>query len=96
MVSLSQQTGNAAIISALVQAETLIMFLTSKGVQVKAVSLRHSQPVIRIARHAWCEEMKAQGLARFDLTGNDRCGRFRQGVYQDESGCRVVWSESIH
>jgi hypothetical protein len=67
-----------------------------KGVQVKSVSLRHAQPVIRIARHAWCDEIKKQGRARFDHTGNDRFGRFRQGVYLDESGCRVVWSESIH
>lgn len=96
MVSLSENITNAGVISALMRAETLILFLSTKGVRVKSVSLRHAQPVIRIARHAWCEELKKEGRARFDLTGNDRHGRFRQGVYQDESGCRVVWSESIH
>ena len=96
MVSLSGDISNAAVLSALIRAETLIMFLSAKGVQVKSVSLRHAQPVIRIARHAWCDEIKKQGRARFDHTGNDRFGRFRKGVYLDESGCRVVWSESIH
>lgn len=96
MVRLSENITNASVISALMRAETLILFLSSKGVQVKSVSLRHAQPVIRIARHAWCEELKKEGRARFDHTGNDRYGRFLQGVYLDESGCRVVWSESIH
>ncbi len=96
MVSLTENITNAGVMSALIRAETLIMFLSAKGVRVKSVSLRHAQPVIRIARHAWCEEIKRQGRARFDHTGNDRFGRFRQGVYLDESGCRVVWSESIH
>ncbi|NUL36357.1 hypothetical protein [Kosakonia sacchari] len=96
MVSLSDNITNAGVISALMRAEALILFLSSQGVQVKSVSLRNAQPVIRIARHAWCEQVKKKGLARFDITGNDRHGRFRQGMYQDESGCRVVWSESIH
>lgn len=96
MVSLSENITNAGVISALMRAETMIMFLSAKGVRVKSVSLRHAQPVIRITRHAWCEEVKKQGRVRFDHTGNDRSGRFRQGVYLDESGCRVVWSESIH
>ncbi|HCG2926642.1 TPA: hypothetical protein ACNFPO_004437 [Citrobacter freundii] len=96
MVSLSENITNAGVIAALMRAETLILFLSSKGIRVKSVSLRHGLPVIRIARHAWCEELKKEGRARFDLTGNDRLGRFRQGIYHDESGCRVVWSESIH
>lgn len=96
MVRTSGNTDNAGVISALMRAETLILFLSAQGVQVKSVSLRNTQPVIRIVRHAWCERMKKEGLARFDITGNDRHGRFRQGVYQDESGCRVVWSESLH
>ncbi|MBM3070399.1 hypothetical protein GF617_04160 [Lelliottia sp. RWM.1] len=93
---MSGNTDNAGVISALIRAETLILFLSAQGVQVKSVSLRNSQPVIRIVRHPWCERMKKEGLTRFDITGNDRHRRFRQGVYQDESGCRVVWSESLH
>lgn len=93
MARTSGNTDNAGVISALIRAETLILFLSAQGVQVKSVSLRNTQPVIRIVRHAWCERMKKEGLAR---SGNDRHGRFRQGVYQDESGCRVVWSESLH
>ncbi|HAF1675217.1 TPA: hypothetical protein G8K91_000354 [Salmonella enterica] len=96
MVRLSDNITNAGVISALMRAEALILFLSSQGVQVKSVSLRNAQPVIRIARHAWCEQVKKKGLVRFDITGNDRHARFRQGMYQDESGCRVVWSESIH
>ena len=96
MTRTSGNTDNAGVISALIRAETLILFLSAQGVQVKSVSLRNTQPVIRIVRRAWCERMKKEGLARFDITGNDRHGRFRQGVYQDESGCRVVWSESLH
>ncbi|HBO0721815.1 TPA: hypothetical protein MPJ72_001787 [Enterobacter asburiae] len=92
----TSSVSNADIISALLRAETLVMYLSAQGVKVKGVSLRNTQPVIRIVRHAWCERMKKEGLARFDITGNDRHGRFRQGVYQDESGCRVVWSESLH
>ena len=87
---------NTDVMNALMRAEKTIMFLSAQGVTVKSVSLRNSQPVIRIARHAWCEKMKHQGLARFDCTGSDRTGRFRQGVWTDDSGCRVVWSESIH
>ena len=96
MTRTSGNTDNAGVISALIRAETLILFLSAQGVQVKSVSLRNTQPVIRIVRQAWCERMKKEGLARFDITGNDRHWRFRQGVYQDESGCRVVWSESLH
>ncbi|KNC89928.1 hypothetical protein GM30_06195 [Trabulsiella odontotermitis] len=84
------------VISALARAEALILYLSAQGVSVKSVSLRNSQPVIRISRHAWCERMKKQGLARFDHTGIGSHGRFRQGVWTDETGCRVVWSESIH
>ncbi|EGZ4374633.1 hypothetical protein AA129_001281 [Salmonella enterica subsp. enterica serovar Lexington] len=87
---------NTDVMSALARAEALIEYLTEQGVSVKSVSLRNAQPVIRIARHAWCERIKKQGLARFDHSGQNLFGRFRQGVYTDESGCRVVWSESIH
>lgn len=96
MVSIAKNITNAGVVSALMRAETLVLFLSAQGVRVTGISLRNAQPVIRIARHAWCEKVKKQGLVRFDITGNDRHGRFRQGVYQDESGCRVVWSESIH
>ncbi|HIF6274562.1 TPA: hypothetical protein ACX3KB_004015 [Enterobacter asburiae] len=77
----TSSVSNADIISALLRAETLVMYLSAQGVKVKGVSLRNTQPVIRIVRHAWCERMKKEGLARFDITGNDRHGRFRQGVY---------------
>lgn len=87
---------NTDVMSALARAEALILYLSAQGVSVKSVSLRNAQPVIRIARHAWCEQIKKQGLARFDHSGQNSFGRFRQGVWTDESGCRVVWSESIH
>lgn len=88
-------TVNDSVMSALLRAETVILFLTAQGVSVKAVSLRNGQPVIRIARHAWCDRMARAGKARYDHTGHDHKGRFRQGIYT-EDGCRVVWSESIH
>ncbi|ELC5001901.1 hypothetical protein RJK40_001358 [Salmonella enterica] len=96
MVHAGKDKTNASVISALARVEALIMYLSAQGVSVQGVSLRHAQPVIRIARCAWCETIKKQGKARFDHHGHDRFGRFRQGVYTDESGCRVVWSESIH
>ncbi|ECG1392456.1 TPA_asm: hypothetical protein GNB58_005107 [Salmonella enterica subsp. houtenae serovar 45:g,z51:-] len=96
MIHTVKNQTNASMISALVRAEALIMYLSAQGVSIKSVSLRHAQPVIRIERSAWCERMKAQGLARFDHFGHDRFGRFRQGIWTDESGCRVVWSESVH
>lgn len=58
MTRTSGNTDNAGVISALIRAETLILFLSAQGVQVKSVSLRNTQPVIRIVRHAWCERMK--------------------------------------
>lgn len=96
MVILAKNITNAGVISALARAETLILFLSSKGIRVKSVSLRHSQPVIRIAHHDWCEQLIKEGRARFENSDNELFGCFRQGVFLDESGCRVVWSESIH
>lgn len=90
------EVSNQAVMSALLKAETVVMYLNAQGVTVKSIILRQGQPVIRIARHAWCDQMSHQGKTRYDCFGHNQYGRFRQGVYLDESGCRVVWSESIH
>ena len=90
------EISNQAVISALMRAETVVMYLTAQGVTVKSVILRHGQPIIRIARHSWCDRMTARGKTRYDHFGHGQHGRFRQGVYLDDSGCRVVWSESLH
>ncbi|MGK3122878.1 hypothetical protein ACCY16_01985 [Candidatus Pantoea formicae] len=95
-VKVADSHPNAGLISALVRAETLVMYLTAQGVKVKGVTLRNAQPVIRITRHGWCEKMMRAGLAHYSQQSHDAHGRFRQGVYTDESGCRVVWSESLH
>ena len=90
-----EKISNADVISALLRAETLVMYLTAQGVKVKGITLRNAQPVIRISWHGWCEKMKRAGHAHYSQYGHDAHGRFRQGVYTDESGCRVVWSESL-
>lgn len=92
----TDNVSNAEVISALLRAETLVMYLSAQGVKVKGITLRNAQPVIRISWHGWCEKMKRAGQAHYSQHGHGVHGRFRQGVYQDESGCRVVWSESIH
>ncbi|ARF50636.1 hypothetical protein [Pantoea stewartii] len=92
----ANQVSNTAVMSALARAEALVIYLTAQGVKVNGISLRNAQPVIRIARHGWCERMLRAGHAHYSQYGHDRSGRYRQGVYTDGSGCRVVWSESIH
>lgn len=91
-----EKISNADVISALLRAETLVMYLTAQGVKVKGISLRNSQPIIRISWHGWCEKMKRTGQAHYIQHGHDAHGRFRQGVYTHESGCRIIWSESLH
>lgn len=87
---------NADVVSALARAETLVMYLSSQGVRVMGISLRNAQPVIRISKAGWCDRMLREGLAHYSQQGHDRHSRYRQGIYNDESGCRVVWSESLH
>lgn len=93
MVSQPLNLINTDVMSALARAEALIEYLTAQGVSVKSVLLCNTQPVIRITRHAWCERVKAQGLVHSSHAGHHR---FSQGVWTDVSGCRVVWSESVH
>ena len=93
-MNININTDNQSVISALLQAESVVKQLSDIGVSVLSVVTRHGRPCIRIARHSYCDELIRNGKASYQYFSNRFSGA-RQGVF-NESGCRVYWSESIH
>lgn len=86
---------NASLISAMVRAESVILSLSARGITVQSIMFHGGNPVIRINRHAYCDQLTRSGKASYLHFGNGRQGEFKQGVFVQD-GCRVIWSESLH
>lgn len=91
----TQFPANSHFLAALSQVETVIRYLTIKGVTVYGVILRGCRPVIRIDYHKICEQRLLSGQAYYVTFGKNIPGGFKQWVFFT-GGCRVIWSESLH
>ncbi len=69
--------------------------LKAMNANVQSVIIKGDKPIIRIQRNAHCDVLIKNGIARYVSFGFGCNGRFRQGVFE-HSGCRVIWSESLH
>ena len=93
-MNITINTEDQSVISALLQAESVVQQLSERGVSVLSVVTRYGKPCIRIARHSYCDELIRSGKASYQYLSKSFSGA-RQGVF-NESGCRVYWSESVH
>ncbi|MCQ4171710.1 hypothetical protein [Hafnia paralvei] len=90
-----ESCSNAEFVSALIRAESVVASLSARGITITGIILRQGQPVIRIARHAYCEHMARTGKASYLHFGRSIQGEYRQGIFIQD-GCKVIWSESLH
>ncbi|KLU14793.1 MULTISPECIES: hypothetical protein [Xenorhabdus] len=88
-------TRNNQLLSALIQAESVVTALSERGITVLSVMMRDNRPRIHIARHAYCEQLIRDGQAAYLHFGKGRQGPLKQGVF-NQDGCQVYWSESLH
>ncbi|MEQ1967394.1 hypothetical protein ABLA30_10270 [Xenorhabdus nematophila] len=88
-------TQNSQLLSALIQAESVVTALSERGITVLSVMMRDNRPRIHIARHAYCEQLIRDGQAAYLHFGKGQQGQFKQGVFS-QNGCQVYWSESLH
>ncbi|PHM22562.1 hypothetical protein [Xenorhabdus ehlersii] len=85
-------TQNNQLLSALIQAESVVTALSERGITVLSVMMRDNRPRIHIVRHAYCEQLIRDGQAAYLHFGQ---GQFKQGIF-NQDGCQVYWSESLH
>ncbi|MDE9466856.1 hypothetical protein [Xenorhabdus bovienii] len=88
-------TQNNKLLSALIQAESVVTALSERGITVLSVMMRDNRPRIHIARHAYCEQLIQDGRASYLYFGQGRQEQFKQGVF-NHAGCQVYWSEFLH
>jgi hypothetical protein len=86
---------NDKLLSALVQAESVVTDLSQRGITVLSVMMRDNKPRIHIARHTYCEQLIQEGQAFYLYLVQGRQAPFKQGVFH-QAGCQVYWSESLH
>ncbi len=86
---------NQGVLKVLFQVESAVKSLIERGVTVLGISTSGDNPRIKIARHAYCEQLIRTGKACYLQFGNSRHGYYKQGSFT-LGGCRVYWSESIY
>lgn len=94
-MNIKNASDNQKVLDVLFQVHSAVMSLNERGIKVLGVSTSGISPVIRIERHACCEQFIRSGKACYLQFGNSRHGYYKQGVFMHR-GCRVYWSESIH
>ncbi|ELW9228531.1 TPA: hypothetical protein OT801_000575 [Morganella morganii] len=95
MMNIKITPSNQGVLKTLIQVESVVKSLGDRGVTVLGVSTGNDKPRIKIARHAYCDQLIRSGKACYLQFGNSRHGYYKQGSFTQD-GCRVFWSESIY
>lgn len=86
---------NQGVLKILFQVESVVKSLMERGVTVIGVSTGNDKPRIKIARHAYCDQLIRSGKACYLQFGNSRHGYYKQGVFMHR-GCRVLIRREIN